>query len=169
MAKKAKKARPLNARQLAFVRHYTAGAEGVRANAKQAYIAAGYSAHTAESMGPRLLRNAQVAAAVAEAHQRAEKAAIRKLIDWKELAAEAQARLLAIARGRLPDPDDPDTGDALESRTDAEIAKVVQGAIEEILERAYPRKLQLDVSDPKGVLARLLGIEPDQIPDGDDE
>ena len=50
----------LNARQARFVAEYL-----VDLNGKQAAIRAGYSPKTAETCGPRLLRNVQVAAAVA--------------------------------------------------------------------------------------------------------
>lgn len=49
----------MNAKQAAFVAEYL-----VDLNAKQAAIRAGYSRRTAEVQGPRLLRNAQVKAAV---------------------------------------------------------------------------------------------------------
>lgn len=52
---------PLNAKQARFVAEYLKDLK-----AGPAAIRAGYSAKTAETCGPRLLRNAQVAAAVAE-------------------------------------------------------------------------------------------------------
>jgi phage terminase small subunit len=51
----------LNPRQARFVAEYL-----IDLNAGAAAIRAGYSPHTAETCGPRLLRNAQIAAAVAE-------------------------------------------------------------------------------------------------------
>ena len=50
--------RPLNAKQEAFVREYLRDG-----NATQAAIRAGYSKHTAEQQGPRLLGNVGVARA----------------------------------------------------------------------------------------------------------
>ncbi len=55
----------LNPRQNRFVAEYL-----IDLNAKQAAIRAGYSAKAAEVNGPRLLRNAQVAAAIAQGQAR---------------------------------------------------------------------------------------------------
>lgn len=54
-------ARPLTPKQAAFVEEYL-----VDLNATQAAVRAGFSARTAEQQGYRLLRNIQVAAAIAE-------------------------------------------------------------------------------------------------------
>ena len=66
----------LRARQQRFVTEYL-----VDLNAKRAAIRAGYSAHTAEVQGPRLLRNVQVKAAVAEAIA-AQSARVEVSADW---------------------------------------------------------------------------------------
>jgi phage terminase small subunit len=66
----------LRLRQQRFVTEYL-----VDLNAKRAAIRAGYSAHTAEVQGPRLLRNVQVKAAVAEAVA-AQSARVEVSADW---------------------------------------------------------------------------------------
>lgn len=58
----------LNARQKCFVQEYL-----IDLNATQAGIRAGYSKKTAEQQGCRLLRNAQVAAAISEAQAKRSK------------------------------------------------------------------------------------------------
>ena len=162
-AKRSARSAALNARQAAFVRHYTAGVDGVRGNATASYVAAGYSTQHAHVAGPRLLANVRVRAAIEAAHARAERAAARRLRDWKALAPEAQTRLETLARGLIPDGEDPERGRAMGDRDDAAVANVVFGALREILERAQPKKLALDL-DPKGALAQALGLSPEQLP-----
>ena len=71
----------LTPRQRAFVDAYLKNP-----NAKQAAIAAGYSAESAETNGPRLLRNAQVAAIVGQRVQTAaEEAGVTAVEVLKEL------------------------------------------------------------------------------------
>lgn len=75
---------PLNAKQARFVAEYLADL-----NATQAAIRAGYSPKTAEQQGFRLLRNAEIASAVAagKTHQleRADLAATRVLEELRRL------------------------------------------------------------------------------------
>lgn len=147
----------LNARQAAFVRHYAAGADGVRGNASASYAAAGYSArgHVAEVNANRLLRNAAVKAAVKRAHAAAEKAATQTLADWKDLAVDAQRRVVTIAHGRLPDPETAAPGIAIVDRETSAVGKLLLDANLEIIERGYPKKLQVEHSGEikGGVLA----------------
>lgn len=162
----------LNARQAAFVRHYTAGADGVRGNLTQSYIAAGYMArgNVAETAAARLFRNVRVRAAIDAAHAKAEAAAGRKLRDWKELAGDAQVRLATLAAGQIPDPTTPALGRTLiGDRDDAAAANVILAANREILERAEPKKLQVQIEDPAGALAALLGVKPETVPPGEGE
>jgi len=193
-ARRARKAKPpLNARQQAFVRHYTAGEDGVRGNLTQSYIAAGYTArgNVAETAAARLFRNVRVRDAIDAAHAKAEEAAAARLRDWKELAPGAQSRLLEIAEGRIPGSvakpprrgrglqamviegaPDTETGQGparIGDRDDAAAAKVILDANLEILERAQPKKLQIAVEDPAGALAALLGVKPEAVPPGEDE
>lgn len=157
----------LNTRQAAFVRHYVAGVDGVRGDLTQAYIAAGYSArgHVAEAASARLLRHVGVQAAIAAAHAAADRVAVRRLRDWKELAAEAQERLVTLARGEIPEPAAGDRGRVIMGdRDDAAVAKVIADVNREIIERAEPKKLMIGLDDPAGVLATLLGVRPEAMP-----
>lgn len=84
----------MNARQSAFVNEYL-----IDLNATQAAIRAGYSAKTAYSQGERLLRNAEVAAAVASAQaERSQRTRINA--DWvlSRLGAEVEADLADLYR-----------------------------------------------------------------------
>jgi len=89
----------LTARQAAFVRHYVAGDDGVRGNAAQAAIAAGFSKGSAHVRGHRLLNRPAVAIEIAGWRAEAEEAAGIRLIGWMELAPEAQRWLIRIMRG----------------------------------------------------------------------
>jgi phage terminase small subunit len=81
-SRNAEKPRTLNASQERFVAEYL-----VDLNATQAAIRAGYSAKTAEQQGSRLLRNVQVAEAVAKAmEQRRERTTITQDRVLEELA-----------------------------------------------------------------------------------
>lgn len=74
-------------KQEAFVREYL-----IDLNATQAATRAGYSAKTAGQQGERLLKNVEIAAAVAEAKQeRAEKAEIDALWVLKEAKSTYEA------------------------------------------------------------------------------
>lgn len=189
MPRKGKKARPLNARQREFVRHFTAGNDGVRGNQTRAYVAAGYSPKGAHKLAARLMANDGVQNAVAEAHRKAEEAAAERLRDWKELAPAAQQRLVDIAEGKVPGgiaqpprrrgqsmadylaelaaaeaagAEKPPA--RIADRDDAAAAKVILDANMEILERAEPKKLRVMVEDPASELARLLGVKPEAVP-----
>lgn len=98
----------MNDKQRLFVAEFL-----IDLNATQAAIRAGYSAKTAEQQGCRLLRNAQVAAAIDEAKvDRAEKAKIdaawvlNEAVGIFELARDKakdtkSATMIAAARGTL--------------------------------------------------------------------
>lgn len=87
---------PLNPRQKRFVEAYL-----VDPNAKQAAIAAGYSAKTAETAGPRLYRNVQVRAEIDKRNEkRADKAGIKAETVIAELVRFA---LLDIGKAFRPD------------------------------------------------------------------
>ena len=75
----------MNARQQRFTEEFLQDA-----NAKQAAIRAGYSAKSAEVNGPRLLRNAQVAAVIAEKQkERSERLRVTADMVVQELALHA--------------------------------------------------------------------------------
>jgi len=97
MSRKSKKQTPkrvdpdgLTARQRAFVNAYLAGPDGVRGNAKQAAIAAGYSVNGAQVRGSELLTNLKVAAVLARATREATQDAELTLRDmvhhWSTIA-----------------------------------------------------------------------------------
>jgi len=80
----------LTARQRAFVNAYLAGPEGVRGNATQAAIKAGYAVKSAKITGSRMLTNANVAAVIASMSAQATKAAqldLQKMVaHWSAIA-----------------------------------------------------------------------------------
>ena len=79
----------MNARQQRFVEEFM-----LDANAKQAAIRAGYSPKSAEVNGPRLLRYAQVAAAIAEKQkERSERTQVSSDDVVQELALHAFGRM----------------------------------------------------------------------------
>lgn len=167
----------LNPNQQRFVQHYTAGARGIRGNATAAYRAAGYHPKSEKVAGvnaARLLGNARIQAAVAQAHREADAAMIAQLKDWKTLAPGAQRTVMALGTGVLPAYDDPDVpedervgGARMLTRDDAAIGNVMLHASLAILERAYPLKLYADLTlhDPERLLATILGVSIDALPE----
>lgn len=91
----------LNPRQAAFVRALLAGG-----TQKQAAIAAGYSADSAESQASRLMRNAKVAAALAQVQAKAVQEA-------ESTAAEVLTEVRRVATSDIGDLLDPATGAVL--------------------------------------------------------
>src|SRR5205085_1104724 len=89
---------PLNDRQARFVAEYL-----VDLNATQAAIRAGYSARTAYSAGERLLRNVEVAAAIAEAQaarsRRTEVTADRVVLELARVAFGDPRRVMSWGPG----------------------------------------------------------------------
>lgn len=157
----------LTARQREFIRQYVAGDDGVRGNATASYKAAGYDCTDASARvsAHHLLKKPEVVEEIRAAHRRAQAEAMGRLIEWKELAPEAQQRLVTLARGRLPNDDDPTGGEKLEDGSQASVARVIESACNEILERAYPKKLRIENVDPREELAKILGVDPDVLPD----
>ena len=96
----------LNPKQERFVAEYL-----VDLNAAKAAIRAGYSAKTAESAGPRLLRNVQIANAISARKskqlERADLSAIRVLEEYRRLAF-ADPRALFDVDGNLKPIQDMD-------------------------------------------------------------
>src|SRR5689334_14241462 len=89
---------PLNERQARFVAEYL-----LDLNATQAAIRAGYSARSAYSTGERMLRNAEVAAAIAEAQaarsQRTEVTADRVVLELARVAFGDPRRVMSWGPG----------------------------------------------------------------------
>lgn len=85
--------RPLTPRQQRFVQEYL-----VDLNATQAAIRAGYSARSAYSTGERLLRNAEVAAAVAAGNQ----AVLEKVAGSAEWIVERAIEIVKIGMAAVP-------------------------------------------------------------------
>jgi hypothetical protein len=100
-------------------------------------------------------------------HAQADAAAIAKLRDWKILAEPAQRRLECLARGLFPARTETETEEPtpITSRNDAAVAQVMLSANVEILERAYPKKFVVDISDPRAELAALIGVPVEDLPD----
>jgi phage terminase small subunit len=82
-------ARPRRARQNLrhdeFIRHYLAGAEGVRGNATQAAIAAGYTTKAARQQATWLLSRPAIQRAIATYHDKADVKAGRVLEELKRI------------------------------------------------------------------------------------
>lgn len=120
----------LTARHQDFIRQYLGGPDGVRGNATKAAQAAGYSRKTAYSQGHRLLKKAEVAAAIKALQEKANAGVTRELRDWQELAIGAQDTVIEIQRGDI----------------EPKIAAVQLMAAREVLDRAFgkpPTKVQL--------------------------
>jgi hypothetical protein len=146
--------------QAEFVRQYTAGVEGVRGNQSAAYKAAGGKATSPAVMAvvaSQTLNNPKVFAAIQALHAQADAVILAQLISWKVAGVQAQKRLIALGNGVLPDDR------AMVNRDDVAVGQVVLGAVKELLERAWPKKLRITV-DPQRALAQLLGIEQGELP-----
>lgn len=92
----------LNQRQLDFVRHYVAGADGVVGNATRSAEAAGYAPKNAALTGHRLLRNAKIAVAVDQLRAKAQNQTVAKLRDWNEMVPDAQRVIEVVMLGGAP-------------------------------------------------------------------
>lgn len=106
MTKKRKYTRlsKLNERHRAFVRHYVAGADGVRGSAGAAYSAAGWSTlrATADARGCNLLKDPLIVAEIERLTAKAEDKAVAKMVPWMELAPVAQQTLADAMTGVIP-------------------------------------------------------------------
>ena len=135
-------------------------------NAAQAAVRAGYSAKTAESCGPRLLRNAQVRKEVERLQE--ERA---KRLDLT--ADDVLAELVRIARvdigeaydekGRLrPLKDIPE--DVRRAIAGVEVVELFEGAGEERVQSGELKKLKLwDKVKALELLAKHLGLLRDKV------
>jgi hypothetical protein len=147
--------------QREFVRQYTAGAEGIRHNASAAYVAAGGKGRNANVIGVsafHVLNNPKVQARLLAVQREADAQVIAQLVDWKVASTAAQEKLITLTDGVFPG-----TERRLQDRDDAAVAQVILGALKEILDRGYPKKLKVDV-DPRETLAALLGVAQEALP-----
>ena len=164
---------PLNARQQEFARLWAAGPPGIKHNNTKAYIAAGYhpkNDRVAGAASARLLADVRVKHEIAKLHREADAEAINKLIDWKIIAPEAQARIRSIMVGYVPAPGEPYNVSAMKNRDSAAVAQQVLRAAEMILERAYPSKIYADLAlaKPADMIAAILGVSPEELPSPED-
>ncbi len=128
----------LNAKQERFVQEYL-----VDLNATQAATRAGYSEKTAYSQGQRLLKNVEVAAAIAKAQEkRAEKVEITQEMVLAELAkiGFSDLRNALTPTGNLLDPAawDDSTAGAISS---VEVTEIAAGFVDED-EFEYVKKIR---------------------------
>jgi len=136
---------PLNDRQARFVAEYL-----VDLNATQAAIRAGYSARTAYSAGERLLRNVEVAAAIAEAQaarsRRTEVTADRVVLELARVAFGDPRRVMSWGPG------------GVKLRPSAELADEDAAIVAEVGETTTKEggAVRLKAVDKLGAL-RLLG------------
>src|SRR5581483_9108914 len=77
---------PLSRREREFVRLFLVGKRGIRGNATQAAIAAGYSARSARQSASRLMARAAIQDAIAHYDQKAEIDAVRVLREMQRIA-----------------------------------------------------------------------------------
>lgn len=165
-------ARHLNPRQQTFVRLYVSGPPGVCGNGAAAYVAAGYQAKTPQQAAVcacKLLTKTKIAQEIHRLNREADALVILQIRDWKVLAPQAQQRIQRLACGLFPARQERDgeaAGDPLPltTREDAAVAHVILAANLEILERAYPKKLLLGLTDARAELATLLGVDVAEIP-----
>src|SRR5205085_2965101 len=145
---------PLNDRQARFVAEYL-----VDLNATQAAIRAGYSARTAYSAGERLLRNVEVAAAIAEAQaarsRRTEVTADRVVLELARVAFGDPRRVMSWGP------------DGVKLRPSAELADEEAAIVAEVGETTTKEggTLRVKTVDKLGAL-RLLGQHLGMFGDG---
>lgn len=94
--------RALTARQEAFIQHYTAGEEGIRGNATQSAIAAGFSPKSARQQGADLLAEPYISVHIDALRQAALDKTETKLIDWASMLPEAEAAYRDIVTSPSP-------------------------------------------------------------------
>src|SRR3954452_24979646 len=136
---------PLNDRQARFVAEYP-----VDLNATQAAVRSGYSARSAYSTGERMLRNAEVAAAIAEAQaarsRRTEVTADRVVLELARVAFGDPRRVMSWGPG------------GVKLRPSAELADEEAAIVAEVGETTTKEggSLRVKTVDKLGAL-RLLG------------
>lgn len=154
----------LNPREVSFCENYVTGKAGVKGNAGASYQAAGYSASkkdTAYSSGCRLLQRPEIKEHIYRIQLEASKEAISKLRSWQELAADAQEQLISIAHGWFISKYDVLGKEhkepiMIQDRDTSAAASVVLKATLEIIERAFPKNLQVP-KDDRDIIEQTLG------------
>lgn len=154
MSRREDRAQKLTDKQRKFVQEFLRDG-----NATAAAGRAGYRRN--RSLARNLVATPAIRAAIDAAHAEVECEAKATLRDWKVLAPTAQAQVEHIMLGRLPPVGTvPETPIIALGRDGATVAKVILDAAREVLERAYPKKLQVEHSGEVrgGVLAVPLPI-----------
>jgi phage terminase small subunit len=155
---KPKKTRKLTARQARFVAEYL-----VDLNACQAAIRAGYSPKVAETCGPRLLRNAQVADAISKAKEartvRTEITQDRVLEELAALAFSDVTHYSVDDAGRLTVADGapPSSRRAISSIKKRRIVDKDGGVTHEVEIKLW------DKPGPLKLAGRHVGLFPDRV------
>ena len=116
---------PLSVKAQAFVRHFLAGPPGVRGNASQAYIAAGYAPKAAYSGASELLRKPRIQDAIAAYLRKADLTVDRVLeelrrvafSDMGDVATWGPEGVVLKLSSELPDDVAPAVADVIEHRT----------------------------------------------------
>ena len=133
----------MNARQQRFVEEFL-----LDANAKQAAIRAGYSPKSAEVNGPRLLRNAQVAALITEKQkERSERTRVTADMVVQELALHAF--------GVMGEFFDKDTGRMLEVHEMPAEAQARLSTIEVLREKTHTTSDGVDKTTVNEAIVKL--------------
>ena len=148
---------PLNERQRRFVAEYL-----IDLNATQAAIRAGYSEKTAYSMGQRLLKDVEIASALAEAQQaRSERTEITQDRVLEELAklGFGDLRKLFTPEGNLLPPEDwPDDAAASIASVEVVMKNLGDGEVERVQKiRTWDKPKALEL------IARHLGMLNDKL------
>jgi len=145
---------PLSHREAEFVRHFLAGKLGVRGNATQAYIAAGYAPRAASSCSAELLRKPRVQQALATYCQRRD-LTVDRVLD--------EVRTVALAR--LEDVAEYEPGRGLVLKSDA-LAHGALESLEDVVDAAGQRKVKIRLHDKLAALTlamRYLGVLRDRV------
>jgi hypothetical protein len=152
--------------QRSFVQHFVASDDPqVRYNGMRAYQAAGGQCTTygaVKAAASWMLAKPHVLTAITVLQAQTDAEVFTRLVDWRVAACEAQPYLLNLTRGILPD------GRSMVDRDTAAVGMVVLSALKEVMDRGFPKKLYLHI-DPREALARLLGVQRDQLPERMDD
>jgi hypothetical protein len=149
-----------------FCEHYVTGDDGVRGNATECYLHAGYTSKTRQSAAVKasqLMARPEVQSYIYELQMQASKAALDRLKSWRELAYDAQQTVVAIANGYFTGTYDVlgkrhSEPIVIKDRETAAAASVRLSAAKEILERAFPKKLSISVdTDDREILEKSIG------------
>jgi phage terminase small subunit len=116
---------PLSIKEQAFVRHFLAGQSGVRGNATQAYVAAGYAPKAAYSGASELLRKPRIQEAIAAYLRKADLTVGRVLEELRRVAFAdmwnfgewGPGGVVMKASAELDDDVAPAVADVIERRT----------------------------------------------------